>query len=541
MPSKQPFCPTDLCLTDLSITVGDQTLLHKTSVEIPSKKITVIVGASGAGKSVLLRVIAGLVPRSGDVIRWDGDVIWGRQTQRAGDDAAPAIGVVFQNDALFDELSPAENVQFAISHQAIPVPQADFSSATQWLERLGVPADTPTSVLSGGQKQRLAIARTLAANPELILYDEPTSGLDSATGDEVAKLITETHQRFGQTSVIVTHDYETLLPIADCVILFDAKEQELRRMDSLSTTSIQQWIAPVIRDVNRKAKPTCFAKILEISRSFFETSGRIAAAAVMLPFSLCPWVRQSERDRYAGHSLRLPRASWIGRFFLHYLRLVGGPSAWGYLIIAGLIAGFTTTYFTFRFLPFRGYTQPLMIDELLSSIGFALYRVLVPILATVLIAARCGAAVAADVGVKRYNGTIDAMRTFGVPGRLYLLIPIVIAFLVATPILQWIAFQAARMVAAVTFMSTHDDLPIAFWGQHFDRHLRAADDLLRVGWKWNWLKASLCGLASGVIGYYRGNAPKGSASDISHAITSTVLWSTLSVLLIHFVVALFEF
>ena len=142
-----------------------------------------------------------------------------------------------------------------------------------------------------------------------------------------------------------------------------------------------------------------------------------------------------------------------------------------YLIVAGLIAGFTTTYFTFRFLPFRVYTQPLLIDELLSAIGFALYRVLVPVLATVLIAARCGAAVAADVGVKRYSGSVDAMRTFGIAPRMYLLIPIVASMIVAVPWLEWLAFESARLISAVTFKITHPEVGDFFWRQHFDRQI----------------------------------------------------------------------
>ena len=150
-----------------------------------------------------------------------------------------------------------------------------------------------------------------------------------------------------------------------------------------------------------------------------------------------------------------PRPKWGMRFFLHFLRLVGGPSAWVYLILAGLIVGFTGTYFTFRFLPFRVYTQPLLIDELLASIGFALYRILVPVLATVLIAARCGAAVAADVGVKQYGGQVDALRTLGVQPRVYLLVPIVMAFVIATPVLEWLAFSAARGISLLTFTAHH--------------------------------------------------------------------------------------
>ena len=265
--------------------------------------------------------------------------------------------------------------------------------------------------------------------------------------------------------------------------------------------------------------------------SFLAGSGHVAVRTIALPWDLRP---------------NFPSMRWAIRFFFHYLRLVGGPSASAYLVIAGLIAGFTTTYFTFRFLPFRLYTQPLLIDELLSSIGFALYRVLVPVLATILIAARCGSAVAADVSVKRYNGAVDAVQTFGIAPRIYLLIPIIAAFVVATPWLEWLAFESARMISAITFGVTHSEVGDFFWRQHFDRNISSSENAFgpffgSVGSGWVLLKNLMCGVGTGVIGYYRGLALKQSASDVSDAITSTVLWSTLYVLVVHFAVALFEF
>jgi ABC-type transporter Mla maintaining outer membrane lipid asymmetry permease subunit MlaE len=258
--------------------------------------------------------------------------------------------------------------------------------------------------------------------------------------------------------------------------------------------------------------------------TFLTATGSALVTAVRLPWDAFPW---------------FPKLRWGGRFFAHYLRLVGGVSAWVYLILAGLIVGFTATYFTFRFLPFRLYTQPLLIDELLSSIGFALYRILVPVLATILIAARCGAAVAADIGVKQYGGQVDALRTLGVRPTAYLLAPIVLAFLVATPLLEWLAFSSGRLISLATFTTMHPQIGPYFWEQHFYRHLDGA--AWPLGWRWVLLKNIACGVGTAAIGYYRGIAPKGSASDVSNAITSTVLWTTLYVLVVHFVVALIEF
>jgi ABC-type transporter Mla maintaining outer membrane lipid asymmetry ATPase subunit MlaF len=521
-----------LCLNNVHVQAGGRVLLTDTTVQVAAGKITVIVGGSGAGKSVLVRVLAGLLPHDGDVISWNGQI----GTRNSGDDDSTAtlnrdqrVGIVFQQFALFDELSPTANVQFAIDHRTNRKTKP-LQSAKAWLDELGVPAGTPISGLSGGQKQRLAIARTLAADPDVILYDEPTSGLDAASGRKVADLIRQTQTNHGRTSIVVTHDYETLLPIADEVLLLDSAEKTLVVVPKEDWDEIPDRMQAVALET-RKSNPVSARSevtktVLKTTDHFFSATGATLVAAARLPWDALPIV---------------PRVKWGLRFLLHYLRLVGGPSAWFYLALAGIIVGFTGTYFTFRFLPFRLYTQPLLIDELLSSIGFALYRILVPVLATVLIAARCGAAVAADVGVKRYGGQVDALQTLGVRPQSYLLVPIVLAFLIAAPCLEWLAFTAAKWVSLFTFSVSHQEIGPYFWQQHFYRNLYQSESMLFDGWGWVLLKNLACGVGTAAIGYYRGIAPKNSASDVSHAITSTVLWTTLYVLVVHFIVALLEF
>ncbi len=529
--STRTNLPSGLVLEHVTLQAGARRLLDDCSVEITGGKITVIVGGSGAGKSVLLRTLAGLNPPHGPVIWYSGKIDLGASQVVAPEGTgslARRVGIVFQQFALFDELSPLANVQFAIDHRAgdrsAPVP-----TARQWLDELGVPCDTSVSGLSGGQKQRLAIARTLAANPEVILYDEPTSGLDAASGKKVAELIRETHAAHHRTSIIVTHDYETLLGIADEVLLLDSKSKTLVRVLRNQWSLVPERMEAVAlpSDLMKSTTESTFVGKLwpAVDRAMIATGSAIVAA-IRLPLDGLPV---------------FPKLRWGLRFTAHYLRLVGGPSAWVYLILAGLIVGFTGTYFTFRFLSFRLYTQPLLVDELLSSIGFALYRILVPVLATILIAARCGAAVAADVGVKKYGGQVDALHTLGVKPKAYLLVPIVLAFLIATPLLEWLAFSSARLISLVTFVSTHPEIGPYFWQQHFYRNLQHSESLMYVGWSWVLLKNLTCGIGTAAIGYYRGMQEKHSAVDVSHAITSTVLWTTLYVLVVHFVVALLEF
>ena len=516
-PQLQP-----LRLTDVRIEAGGQVLLTDTSVTMPAGKITVIVGASGAGKSVLLKTLAGLLPRHGESIQWSGQVDLGDTDSER---KTPHVGIVFQQFALFDELSPLANVQFAIDHRRnrrVPPDQ----SARQWLDELGVPKNTPVARLSGGQKQRLAIARTLAADPDIVLYDEPTSGLDAASGRKVAALIRQTQSAHRRTSIVVTHDYVTLLPIADEVLLLDAEAQRLVPIPQECWDEIAERMSPVARETVAADDRNALSAAGDSLGNALAVSGSVVLSMLRLPLDLLP---------------NFPRPRWGGRFLFHYLRLVGGPSAWFYLVLAGLIIGFTATYFTLRFLPHKLYTQPLLIDELLASIGFALHRILVPILATVLIAARCGAAVAADVGVKQYGGQVDALRTLGVNPRVYLLVPIVLAFVLATPLLEWLAFSAAQLISLLTFSETHSTIGPYFWEQHFYRKLWQPDTIMLKGWEWVTLKNILCGIGTAVIGYHQGIHTKDSATDVSNAITSTVLWTTLYVLVVHFVVALFEF
>ncbi len=514
-----------LRLVGLQIDAGPKVLLANTSLTIPGGKITVIVGGSGAGKSVLLRTIAGLNPRDGRSLTWRGTINLGGMQDSLEGAKSKRVGIVFQQFALFDELSPTANVQFAIDHRSDRA-KPPAQTASQWLEELGVPSRTRVARLSGGQKQRLAIARTLAADPDIVLYDEPTSGLDSASGQKVAELILETHKAHKRTSIVVTHDYETLMPIADEVLLLDSEKKQLVMVPKDQWSQIARRMKPVALEPPRIQTPTLTQFGLRTGGEFLSATGLAVMDAAKLPWDMLPL---------------FPRQRWGFRFFAHYFRLVGGLSAIFYLVLAGFITGFTITYFSFRFLPYRLYTQPLLIDELLASIGFALYRILVPVLATILIAARCGAAVAADIGVKRYGGQVNALRTLGVKPKSYLLVPIVMAFIVATPMLEWIAFTSARLTSLVTFTLSHPSIGPYFWDQHFYRKLATGSETELSGWTWVMLKNLACGVGTATIGYYQGMTPKQSASDVSRAITSTVLWTTLYVLVVHFIAALIEF
>ncbi len=375
----------------LTVAAGGKTLLENASATFYPNEISLIVGPSGVGKSILLRIIAGLIQAGGEAIRFNGNVTIDGQPTRNG-----KVGVVFQSFALFDELSPVKNVEFAHANGG---KNASELTSRQWLDQLRVPTTVPTSRLSGGQRQRLAIARTLAFNPSAILYDEPTSGLDPSTGRHVANMIRETHDKYGKTLIVVTHDYPSLIPIADKVFLLDPDQKCLVHLATSEWENIPERLAKmstvVIKSEEEPQAETIQARVSTAAAKFLADTSNVFLAALVGLVSLIP-------------TWKTP--AWGLRFLAHYARLVFGPTAWIYLILAGMISGFVVTYFTFKFLPYATYTEPLLIEDLLTVLGFAMYRIFVPVLSCVLIAARCGAAVTSDVGGRQFGNQIDGRK-----------------------------------------------------------------------------------------------------------------------------------
>ncbi|MEQ1904850.1 MAG: ABC transporter permease [Pirellulaceae bacterium] len=511
-------------LVDLSVKAGERTLLTDVNLTLPGGRISIVVGPSGVGKSIALKIIGGLISKRYDGISTTGQVLIGKQPVSVGE-----AGVVFQSFALLDELSPLGNVDFA--YGCSKHAGSEQRTPEQWLTELNVPQNVPTSRLSGGQRQRLAIARTLAADPPILLYDEPTSGLDPATGEKVAGLIRETHSRFGKTSIVVTHDYQTLLPIADHVFLFDSNARKIIEVPREQWPRLGELIyqVAIAKEQLATAPPTSsssLARLAFLVASLFSRTTDAVLAGLWALVSLVP-------------TWRNPR--WGLRFVAHYAGQIFGPTAIIYLLIAGFINGYVTTFFTFQFFPFALYTEPLLIEDLLQAIGFTLYRVFVPILSCILIAARCGAAVTADVGGRQYGSQLDAMRTFNASPNRYLLTAIMLGFLVGTPLLNFVSYLAAVAASLLSFVWSHPERGPDFWDYNFFLKLRQINSFWFVGAEWLFAKLVCSGLGIGAIAYYQGRYPKYSTSDVSRSVTNTILWATLYVLIVHFVFALYEF
>jgi sulfate/thiosulfate transport system ATP-binding protein len=200
---------------------GDFTALDDVSVEIPSGSLTALLGPSGSGKSTLLRVIAGLERPDAGSVEIDGRDATDLPPQRRG------VGFVFQHYAAFKHLTVRENVAFGL--KVARRPKAEVRARVdELLELVQLPglADRYPAQLSGGQRQRMALARSLAVQPSVLLLDEPFGALDARVRQELRAWLRHLHDEVHVTTVFVTHDQEEAMEVADRIVVMNSGRVE---------------------------------------------------------------------------------------------------------------------------------------------------------------------------------------------------------------------------------------------------------------------------------------------------------------------------
>jgi len=207
---------TRVHIQDLSIRFGSHDVIKGLDLDVNSGEFLVLLGPSGCGKTTTLRMVAGFIePTAGQVRLGGGDVTllppWKRNT-----------GMVFQSYALFPHLTVAQNVAFGLEMRKLPKAEVDkrVDEALALVRLGGFGARLPRQ-LSGGQQQRVALARALAIRPDVLLLDEPLSNLDAKLRQEVRVEIRELQRQLGLTTVMVTHDQEEALTMADRLVVMN--------------------------------------------------------------------------------------------------------------------------------------------------------------------------------------------------------------------------------------------------------------------------------------------------------------------------------
>jgi sulfate/thiosulfate transport system ATP-binding protein len=226
---------------------GDFTALDGVSVDVPSGSLTALLGPSGSGKSTLLRVIAGLeTPDEGKVVLAGEDVTRVAPQERG-------VGFVFQHYAAFKHMTVWENVAFGLKIRRRPRAEvkqrvSELLELVQ-LTRLG---NRYPAQLSGGQRQRMGLARALAVDPKVLLLDEPFGALDARVRKELRLWLRRLHDETHTTTVIVTHDQEEAMEVADCVVVMNAGRIEQTApprelYDNPANEFVMSFVGPVNR------------------------------------------------------------------------------------------------------------------------------------------------------------------------------------------------------------------------------------------------------------------------------------------------------
>lgn len=223
-------------IRDISKTFGDRQVLFDIDGTFKPGDTSLIIGGSGTGKSVLLKCMIGLVkPDSGEVL-YDG-----RDFLRGDEEIQKAIrremGVLFQGSALFDSKTVLENVRFPLDMLTDTDTDEKTDRAMFCLQRVGLEAaaERMPSELSGGMKKRVGIARAIVMNPKYLFCDEPNSGLDPLTSIKIDQLIKEITDEFNITTVVITHDMNSMLEIGE-KIMFLYKGKKLWEGDNTTIT-----------------------------------------------------------------------------------------------------------------------------------------------------------------------------------------------------------------------------------------------------------------------------------------------------------------
>lgn len=501
--------PTAACvlsLRRLSVTRPDgEVLLDDCALDLGSGETVLLVGPVGSGKSTLLRVLAGLTRngRSGWTVSGELAADGGTVDLAHGSCAAGAL--VFQDHALFDDLTVRENLDLSISHAEHE--SGDAETLANSLTR-GIPPDRTVSECSGGQKQLVAIARTLLSDHPVLLFDEPNAGLDVAKTARLVQTLEQVRHRSERPLLITAHHVRQLVPFVDRTILLDPGTRTLVGVENDADA-----VEARLRQIGNRSK-----------------AARPGDGA------------DKRRDVAADAPRRRSRSSWSGRFFRRYMwQLCFSPEALSYMALGGLLVGFVSTWFAFRHFPEPDFLGPLFHEQLLQGIGFAQFRILVPLIAAILLSSRSSAIIAADQGHRVLSRQIDALDNLRIPKNLYLTLNIVVATLVSGLLLAGFMFSISAWVSLQTWAVLFPEESRYLWQEHFFGSIVQARSPWPEGLGWIVAKTSLSALAISTVSLLLGRSRKTSVLDLNQGIALAVVATLALVLTIHTGIAFVEF
>jgi len=482
---------------------SDEVLLKDASFELFPGEVVVLSGPSGSGKSTLFDILAGIRPNGKNAWKISGLLTTEGVTKDLSKTNVACGSLVFQDYALFDEFSYYENMAIAADHSGAS--DEDIIALAKALLPEEIDLNEPAHQGSGGQQQRVAIARTLLSNRPIILLDEPNSGLDMTASRNVAQLVRKISQSTGKPAIIIAHHFHAFVEVADKIILLDPDAKALRTLKP-DSTALERELEVFASSNN----------IPEIPRLGMAKSGAPGAS---------------------GFHIR-----WLVKYFRHYLWvLCFAPSMILYMSLGGMLVGFVSTWFTFKYLPFAEYLTPLLHDDTLAGIGFVQFRILVPLIVSLLLAARNGAIIAADLGYRVNRKQIVAMQNLNIPHRVYIHFAILVTLVLSSLLMTAMSLGISAWVSMETWSVLFPDSSLHVWREGFFFTLTAGEGFIPDGTGWTLAKIVGSAAAIGFAGLVFGLAEKNSVVDINRGIAQAIVASVSLLLVIHTAVSLVEF
>lgn len=469
---------------------AEEVLLEGVTLTLVPHGFYLFVGASGSGKSSLLRVLAGLVETREPAPRLTGELIaCGEPLTGEAAATRDKVAAILQDEGLLDELSPRANVEIALR-------AADRSVrlAPGLLAQAGL-VDPPerTAQLSGGMRKRLAVARALASSPQLLLCDEPTAGLDAEAARKIAELLRQAHdQDPGRTTIVITHDLAVFAGLCEGVLVLDPTARTL----ALQGPDFRPARAGIASTRQSTAEPAGLhwlrSSLLQVS-AILETV--VESWRRLPPFEL-------------GQVLRT-----AARFSIE-------PAL--FVAIAGAVIGGLAMFFALRNNPLQGGFE----SALLTGTGKVSTAVLVPLLCGFFFTARTVAGAAARLGTMKRTNQIAALQMMGVRPADYLLTPLVWGMVIAMPLVTIAGVVAAALAAALAAKAV-SGITILGWATAYFATVDARDVLVVL------TKSALSGYLVALCCYHLGTGPKRSGAEVGQAVNAAIVMGMALVLAVH--------
>lgn len=484
-------------------------LVRDAHFEVGSRELVVLIGPSGSGKTSIINALCGLIDERSGAWQIEGRLSFGEREVDLSASRSDMCGLVFQGNALFDDLDAGENVKIAADHAPESARGYDPTPIMSLLS--DIRPEQAIASCSGGQKQRIAIARTLIAGHPILILDEPNSGLDIVSSRRLAGIIKTICTERSTPVVIAAHHVDDLLPLADKVLLLDTRNRTIRQIPT-EMGAIERAMMGL--DVEGE-------------------SALVAAEAGAVGPQADKWRSYAKAD----HPLR-----WFARYFAEYFWvLCASPFMLAYLGLGGAILGFVSMWFGFNYHAFGGYLKSILHDETLAGIGFVQTTISVPLIASILVVARNSAVICADLGNRMLSAQLPAMRNLNIPGFRYLIVSILVANTLSLTLLTVAALAMASWSALQTWQIFFPDQPSEFWQENYFRRLVEAGPALYGQLGWVFAKIVLSSLLGSGAAILIGLRPKTSVVSINNAIAKAIVIGVSLTLVSHAFFAILQF